>query len=129
MPKSAFWQLYSYILVGVISNLFGYIVFLVITHFIFPPIITMSLMYSVSCVVGYLGNKKWTFSGISTASSTFLKYVLVQLSGYATNLFLLVLLYSKLGIPYQAVQFAAIFVVALQLFILRKFYVFRSITT
>jgi len=86
----------------------------------------MSLVYSSNCFVSFLGNKKWTFSDSTRAQKIFPRYVAIQIAGYLTNLMLLLVFYKRFGLPHQWVQLLAIVVVAIELFLLSKYYVFRG---
>lgn len=78
-------------------------------------------------MASFYGNKRWTFSVTGKSRSLFPRYVSIQIAGYVTNLGLLILFHKRLGFPHQAVQLVSIALVACELYLLSKYYVFRPI--
>ena len=118
-------QLFCYGLIGIASNLAGYMVYLLITDFGgISPKLTMSILYGVGATVGFWGNRKLTFAQKGSLLGTGVRYLVVHCFGYLMNLAILTVMVDKLGYPHQAVQAAAIFVVAAFLFLAFKFFVF-----
>jgi putative flippase GtrA len=120
-------QLFRYGLVGLASNLIGYLVYLCLTHFGTTPKITMSILYVVGATIGFLGNRKLTFAHKGNLLGAGVRYVIAHCFGYLINLTILVLMVDRLGYPHQWVQAAAIFVVAGFLFLVFKFFVFAEV--
>lgn len=116
-------QLARFGVVGLASNSFGYLVYLLITHWGIEPKRTMTLLYTIGASIGYFGNRRWTFAhkGLYGAGR---RYVVAYLLGYLTNLLLLFTLVDRLGYSHQWVQAVAIFVVAGLLFLAMKYFVF-----
>jgi len=50
-----------YRLVGILSNLTGYLVYLLLTAFVLPPLVTMTLLYLTAALIGFFGNRRFTF--------------------------------------------------------------------
>ena len=119
-------QLLKYGVIGVISNATGYFIYLIITYFGAPPIFAMTLLYAVGAAVGFFGNRRLTFSYKGSMVGSGFRYILVHLTGYCINLTILVEFVDQLGYPHEIVQAIAIFVVAAFLFLMFKFFVFRS---
>ena len=119
-------QLYRYGLVGIASNLAGYIIYLLITYLGGTPKITMSLLYGVGAVVGFWGNRKLTFAHKGSLLGAGVRYIIAHCIGYLINLAILIMMVDKLGFAHQWVQAIAIFVVAAFLFLAFKFFVFRE---
>jgi putative flippase GtrA len=117
-------QLTRYALVGAISNLTGYVAYLVLTWLSVGPKIAMTIVYVTGASVGYLGNRQWTFSHKGKISTTMLRYGLAHVFGYALNFFILYIFVDRLYFHHQAVQAAAIFFVAGFLFVAFKTFVF-----
>ncbi len=120
-------QLFRYGLVGLASNLVGYLVYLLLTHFGATPKITMSILYVVGATIGFWGNRKLTFAHTGNLMGAGVRYVIAHCFGYLINLSILMLMVDKLGYPHQWVQAAAIFVVAGFLFLVFKFFVFAHV--
>ncbi|MGZ8944489.1 MAG: GtrA family protein [Methylococcaceae bacterium] len=119
-------QLICYGLVGVVSNLTIYFVYLLITHLGVEPITAMTLVYIIGASIGFISNRKWTFAHRGNSTSAVLRYVLAQLFGYLLNFLILFIFVGRLGYAHQWVQAVAIIIVAGFLFIVFKYFVFRE---
>jgi putative flippase GtrA len=117
-------QLLRYGLIGLASNLAGYMVYLLITYLGATPKISMSLLYGVGAAVGFWGNRRVTFAHCGNPLGAGLRYAIAHGIGYFINLAILVVMVDRLGYTHQWVQAIAIFVVAIFLFLAFKFFVF-----
>ena len=117
-------QLLRFGIVGVLSNLIGYLVYLLITYLGVGPKLTVSLLYPIGTYMSFVGNKSWTFGIKGRSIRPGLKHILVYALGYLLNFLILMVFVDYLGFAHQLVQFVAIFVVALFLFVAMKFFVF-----
>lgn len=106
------------------SNILGYLLFLLITHWGVESKEAMSFLYLLSATVGFFGNKKWTFTYQGGLLSSGAKYFIAHLAGYLINFSMLYIFVDKLAYPYQWVQAGAIMFVAGFLFIVFKYFVF-----
>jgi putative flippase GtrA len=120
-------QVIRYGVVGVLNNLLGYCIYLVITFFWLEPKYAITLLYPIGVVTAYFGHSKYSFSNRGKDIHALLRYALAHLVGYVANLLILYVLSDKLKFPHQAVQAFAIFVVAGILFLMFKFYVFPEV--
>lgn len=119
-------QFYRYLVVGAGSNAIGYGMYLLITWLGVGALLGMSIIYLCACLVSFAGNKRWTFASRSNSIALLPRYVCMQIAGYLTNFLLLLVLYKHLGFSHQVIQLLAMFVVAIELFLLSKYYVFRE---
>ena len=119
-------QLLKYALVGLISNASGYALYLLLTDQGCPPKLAMTALYTTGALIGFLGNRRLTFSYRGGIVGSGIRFVLVQAGGYAINLCLLVVLVDGVGYAHQWVQAAAILMVAGYLFVALKFFVFKA---
>lgn len=117
-------QLLRYGLLGLATNIAGFLVYLLVTHLGAPPAATMSFFYAIGAILGFWGNKRLTFAHRGGVLASGMRYVLVHAVGYCLNLLLLLIFVNKLGYPHQWVQGAAILIVAGYLFLAFKFFVF-----
>ncbi|MGA9666224.1 MAG: GtrA family protein [Gallionella sp.] len=117
-------QLVRYGLVGIASNLSGYLVYLLITYWGGGPKVTMTLLYIVGASVGFYGNRQWTFAHKGAVLKSSSRYFVAHFFGYLINLFILLTFVDELGYPHQWVQAAAVLVVAGFLFVVFKYFVF-----
>jgi putative flippase GtrA len=119
-------QLFRYGLVGIASNLAGYMLYLLITQLGFQPKLVISLLYPLGATIGFWGNRTLTFTDKGCLIGTGVRYILAHCLGYLINLTILIVLVDKLGYAHQWAQAIAIFIVAAFLFLLFKFFVFRK---
>ncbi len=129
LNKTTIFQLFRYGIVGVVINALGYGIYLLITSMGMSPKMCVSILYPVGVSIGFLGHGKWTFGAGSAKLNSFPKFILVHLLGYITNLLLLFYFVDVVGYPHQFVQLGAILVVALQLFVAFKLFVFTDNTS
>lgn len=122
--RGSFEQLIRFAFVGIVSNLAGYLLYLLLTYFGATPKLTMTLLYVVGATIGYIGNRNLTFAHKGSLFGSGVRYLLAHCVGYGINLVILIIFVDKLGYPHQWVQAVAIFVVAGCLFIAFKFFVF-----
>lgn len=119
-------ELLKYGIVGVASNLGGYLLFLLITYLGLPPREAMTILYVTSATIAFFGNRKWTFSYSNKFLGPGIRYVICHLCGYVINYVMLLVLADWLGYPYQLIQAVAIIVVAGFLFVAFKYFVFAE---
>lgn len=124
-PRLIYKQFAKYLAVGGLLNGLAYSLYLATTLTGASPSVSMSLIYVIMSVTTYTANRSWTFQSDAILSKSALRYFLIQIIGYLTNLTMLVILSRVLGFPHQWVQLLAIFVVGVELFVLNKYYVFR----
>jgi putative flippase GtrA len=117
-------QLFRYALVGLLSNVAGYLVYLAFTYLGGTPKVTMTLLYGVGAAVGFFGNRSLTFEHQGSIMGAGVRYVIAHCIGYLLNLSILIVFVDKLGYAHQWVQGVAIFVVAAFLFLAFKVFVF-----
>jgi putative flippase GtrA len=124
--QTSFAQLFRYGLVGIVSNLAGYMAYLLVTYLGVTPKITMSFLYGIAATVGFLGNQKLTFAYKGSSLGAGIRYAIAHFFGYLLNLTILIVMVDKFNYPHQWVQAIAIFVVAAFLFVTFKLFVFKK---
>lgn len=117
-------QLFSYVLVGVLSNLAGYFLYLFLTYLGCTPKLTMTTLYGVGAVFSFFANRRFTFRHDGHIGAVGIRFLLAYALGYLLNLLLLVLFVDVLGFAHQLVQAVAIVVVAIFLFVVCRLFVF-----
>lgn len=122
--RSTLGQVFRYGVVGVLNNLLGYLIYLVVTWLWLDPKVAVTLMYPMGAVTAYVGHAKYSFAFRGPTSYGLARYTLAHLIGYAANIGMLYLFSDRLGYPHQLVQAAAIVVVAGILFLLFRYFVF-----
>jgi putative flippase GtrA len=119
-------EIIYYGLIGVVSNIAGYLMYLMITYLGCPPKIAMTILYCVGATVSFLGNRKLTFKHQGHLLGSGIKYIIAHFLGYLLNLTILIVMVDNLGYAHQWVQAVAIFIVAAFLFMALKFFVFPT---
>lgn len=114
----------KYGLVGFLNNLLGYLIYILVTWFWLDPKIAVTLMYPIGAVTAYFGHARYSFSYKGSHLHSIVRYIIAHLIGYATNIGMLYLFWSRLGYPHQLVQAVAIMFVAVILFLLFHYFVF-----
>jgi putative flippase GtrA len=122
-------HLARYGIVGVASNLVGYVVYLLVTWLGVEPKIAMSFLYLLGAIASFFGNRQWTFAHTGHVSVAAVRFAIAHAGGYLLNLTVLIIFVDRLHLPHQAVQALAIFVVAGYLFIVFRFFVFPRAST
>lgn len=117
-------QFIRYALIGLITNSLGFGLYFVITYFFSTPKLTMTLLYALGTIVSFFANRRFTFKHSGQIGVSGTRFLLVQFLGYLLNLSLLLLFVDYLGYKHQIVQAIAIFVVAIFLFMLSRYFVF-----
>jgi putative flippase GtrA len=124
--RSALGQVFRYGVVGVLNNLLGYLIYLVVTWLWLDPKVAITLMYPIGATTAYFGHAKYSFAYSGRTSHGILRYVLAHFIGYGVNIAMLYVFSDRLMYPHQLVQAAAIFVVAGVLFLLFRYFVFPN---
>ncbi|WP_092441178.1 MULTISPECIES: GtrA family protein [unclassified Pseudomonas] len=122
--QMVFRQFFRYAMIGVLTNFCGYAVYLFLTYLWGAPKLTMTLLYSVGALIGFIANRRFTFRHDGHIGIAGSRYLLVQLTGYLLNLLLLTLFVDWMGFTHQLVQAVSIIVVAVFLFVLSRVFVF-----
>jgi putative flippase GtrA len=117
-------QAVRYGFVGVLHNLLGYLLYLLITFFGVDPKLAITILYPVGATAAYFGHSKYSFSYRGRYAHALPRYALAHVAGYGVNFAMLFVLSDTLKLPHQAVQASAIVVVAGVLFLLSRYFIF-----
>ena len=130
MTKAAFIatlrQIIRYGVVGILNNLLGYLIYLLITWLWLDPKIAVTLMYPIGAVTAYFGHAKYSFAYSGRTTGGIARYAIAHLIGYGANIGMFYLFFDLLGYPHQLVQAVVIATVAGILFILFRYFVFPN---
>ena len=108
------------------ANLALYLSYLLLTNAGIGHKTAMTGLYVLGIIVTFLANKSWTFKHRDSGASSFMRYIIAYFSGYMTNFLGLYFFVDILLYRHEAVQLIMIFVVAIQLFMLQRLWVFKS---
>ena len=117
-------QLLRYACVGLGTNLLLYLAYLGLTSAGVGHKTAMTLLYATGVLLTFVANSSWSFERPSLSRMAFGRYLMAHVAGYALNWMLLWVAVDHLHLAHQAVQAAAIVLVAMVLFLLHKFWVF-----
>ena len=115
-----------YAIVGTISNVIGYIIYLLATWMGSGPKLTMTVLYAAGATASYIGNRHWTFAHKGRITPTLFRHSIAYLAGYGINWSMLAYFVDQRQFAHQWVQAIAIVVVACFLFITLRFLVFTN---
>lgn len=90
-------RFFTYALIGVLTNVLGYAIYLYLTCLWDAPKLTMTALYFVGVSTGFLVNRRFTFQHDASIGVTGVRYLLVEVVGYLINLVLIVLFVDWLG--------------------------------
>ena len=120
-------QFIRYATVGLASNLVLYLAYLALTAAGIEAKLAMTLLYMLGVVQTFAFNKRWSFRHAGVRGPAFVRYCASYALGYLINLGALLVFVDRLGYPHQIVQGVMILTLAILLFLLQKFWVFRPI--
>ncbi len=122
---ATFGQFIRYATVGLGSNIVLYLAYLALTAAGIDSKLAMTLLYVLGVVQTFAFNKRWSFRHGGVRGATFVRYCASYALGYLINLGVLLVFVDRLGYPHQAVQGVMILALAILLFLLQKYWVFR----
>lgn len=118
-------QFIRFAVVGIASNAVLYVAYLLLTIIIgLEHKLAMTGIYISGVIFTFLINKSWSFQHDGGTHSAFVRYALAYVIGYFINLGVLWLAVDCFHLPHQGVQAGAIFLVAICMFLLHKYWVF-----
>lgn len=124
MSDLLIYQLIRYAVSGGVINLLSYGLYIYFTSMGLDPKLTISILYITAMVGGYFINSRLTFRQNGWSLKAGIRYLIIQLMGYALNLLILMIFVDNFGINHQVIQAMAIIIVAIFLFILSRQIVF-----
>jgi putative flippase GtrA len=111
-------------IVGIVSTLLCYSLYLLMTNTGVMPKLVMSLVYFFNAVLCFLCNWWWVFANDQNFLNAGRRYFFSQLIGYLLNLMVLEIVADQLGYPHQLAQALGMLLVGVFLFTAFKYYVF-----
>ena len=124
--RSTSGEFVRYALVGLASNGVVFFMYLVATSLGVGHKLAATLAYGLGVAQTFVLNRSWSFADRGLVGPALLRYLSVYFAGYVINMIALVSLVDYAGLPRVWVQGSAIIVVAIVLFALQKWWVFRN---
>lgn len=119
-------QFLRYALIGLTSNGVLYAGYLGLTNIGMGHKTAMTLLFAAGTLQTYVFNRRWTFLYRGRIPGSMLRYAATYAFGYLLNLSALHMLVDVWGLPHRVVQAVLIVVVAVAIFSLQKYWVFRG---
>ncbi len=117
-------QFARYAVIGLVSNLTLYSVYLLLTIYFLQPRTAMTITYAIGVLVTFLLNRSWTFAFSGRRRAALARYLLVYTIGYIINLLVLSIFVNAYGYPHEVVQAGMILFLAIAIFLAQKLWVF-----
>ncbi len=115
-----------YVIVGLVSNALLYLFYLLLTNAGVGHKTAASVAYALGVLQTFVFNRSWSFKDRGAAAPALGRYVAAYGFGYLLNMGILLLLVDRAGYPHQLVQGLTIIFLAVLLFLMQKFWVFRE---
>ena len=119
-------QFLRYCVVGVVSNLFLYAFYHVLVEQGLDHKLAMSGLYAFGVMQTFVFNKRWSFRYQGATGRVLHRYFAAYVFAYVLNLCVMLALVDWLGYSHRIVQMVMIFIVALLLFVVQKYWVFQA---
>lgn len=119
-------ELLRFIYIGILNNLWGYLIYLILTFWGLSPKTVLVVFYPIGIFIAYRSHKRHSFGFHENSFLVKIKFLTVYLLGFFLNLSILNLLYKKMGYSHQIIQGISIGIVALFNYFLLKNFVFYS---
>ena len=121
-------QFLRYAVVGLVSNGVLYLAYLALTWAGMGHKTAMTLLYVVGVSLTFLFNRNWSFRHDGAASPAILRYFTIYGFGYVLNFFVLLVFVDYLHLSHEIVQGVMVLALAVMLFLLQRYWVFRPET-
>jgi len=118
-------ELIRYIVVGIVTNVSGFLFYVLFTTLGVSPVLTISIFYPISIGLAFNFNKKWSFSHQGRIPTSAVRYLYVYAGCYVLNMAVLKFFSGYLGYSHLIVQAIVVPIFALLLFVAQKYWVFR----
>ena len=119
-------QFARYAVVGLASNAIGYLLYLLITRLGVGHKTAMTGLYALGVLQTFVFNRSWSFRHRGRVAAAAIRYALAYAAGYVINLVALLVLVDRWHLPHELVQGGAIVFLAVLLFLLQRYWVFRG---
>ena len=119
-------QFARWVIVGVVTNAVLYLAYLALTRSVLAPKVAMTVVYVAGMLLGFVGNRLWSFEHSGRIDTALLRYVAAYALGYVINFAGLEIGVDMLGFAHELVQGAMVVVVATVMFLMQKLYVFAE---
>ncbi|WP_245448044.1 GtrA family protein [Neorhizobium sp. T6_25] len=124
--RNSIFQLVRFGVVGLLTNAFGYILYLIATFAGIPPKLAMSILYLLGVFMSFAANRRWVFIHAGEQQGALFRYGTIYGIGYALNYSILYVFVDKLHYSHIYVQAFGIISVAAFAYVASSIYTFPS---
>lgn len=124
--KSFFGQFIKFGIVGVINTVSSWIFYYSLLFLGVHYIISTTIAYILSSIIGFTLNKIWVFKSKNKVSSSLLKYIVTYGSSYLLNVGVMYLLVDIIGISDKIAPLLVLFVTVPYNYVFSKLWVFKK---
>jgi putative flippase GtrA len=117
-------QWMRYAVVGILSNVILYALFILFTRMGMEHKVAMTVLYIIGVLQTFTMNRRWTFDSMRSPEGAFGRYLAAYGVGYLFNFSALWWLVDSRGYYHEWVQAILVFVTAALLFFAQKYWVF-----
>ncbi|MEI1248382.1 GtrA family protein [Rhizobium aouanii] len=119
-------QLARFGFIGLLTNGFGYILYLIVTFSEVPPKLAMTILYLVGVLMSFAANRRWVFIQAAEQQGALVRYGIIYGIGYALNYSILYVFVDRLHYAHFYVQAFGIVAVAAFVYLASNIYAFPS---
>lgn len=116
----------KYLLIGALTNTIAYLAYCLLTNEGMQPKLAMTIVYILGVLCSFLPQKKLAFTYSENKNKSFIPFLLCHLFGFLLNLSLLYFFVDLLKFSHYLVQLFSMVMVAICLFMLFNFVVFKK---
>ena len=124
--KKLFQQFIKFGMVGVINTVSSWIFYYSLLFLGVHYIVSTTIAYILSSIIGFTLNKIWVFKNKNKVSSSLFKYIVTYGSSYLLNIGLMYLFVDKIGISDKLAPILVLFFTIPYNFIFSKIWVFKN---
>lgn len=119
-------ELIRYSAVGVATNVFGFLLYVLFTALGISPVLYISISYPIHIILAFYLNKKWSFTHEGHITASAVRYLVSYFGCYLLNVAALKYFYGYWGFSHVIVQAVAGMILVPLLFVTQKFWVFTE---
>ena len=119
-------QLISFGIIGVTSNIILYLLYITLTSAGLGPKTAASISYAIGVTQSFLLNRRITFKHEGAALPVAIRFAVAYAIGYLINILWLYAFVDIGGYPHEWAQLLLIPILAMTLFLIQKFWVFKT---
>jgi putative flippase GtrA len=121
-------QFCRYAMVGVLTNVGAYLLYLAMTLVGFAPSLGATGSFAAALIVGFVLNRKVTFRSTDDSRVALRRYLVTYAIAFLADLAGLHVFVTRAGYPHEIVQLVLVAAIACGLFVAQKYWIFAGET-